>query len=216
MSIRTSDPDRFFDLLAEAIPWFVFFGCSNYVNSCSLSVATWLLWKEQKHPIVSWLRNHFKATSEEYGETAIHTMCSHLNENNYSGEVMAQRWTDTAIAMEIFEAFDIKPSHKSSVAKRFSKKKPNEVYFAIHQAYVKVLQQGQDPSYSCFCKRSKSGYTSESTREVCQGAWNERFDDDVLKKYKESALKRASVLHKKLSKLVKDPSYDTVDMDFAW
>lgn len=216
MAIQMSDVVVFFELLAEALPWFIMFKCHNYANSVTISLALWLQLREWKHPLVEWLKVHFKATSEEYGETAIHFMCSHLNESKYEGVILEERWRDTGVAMEIFNALDLERSHKPSSAKIFQSSNPNLVYRAIHSSFTKLLAGVESGSHRCFVYNPKSGYTSNSKRETTDGFWAKRFGIAERGKMMKKAVAHCDTIYSKLTKSIVDESYQKVDLSWAF
>ena len=219
MAIQTSKVEIYFELLAESLPWLLFFRCSNYANSVAVSLALWLQLRNWNHPLMAWLKVHFKATSEEYGETAIHFMSSHLNECNYDGKILEERWTDSAVAMEICSELDLSLSHKPSCPKMFQFSNPNYVYRAIHRSYVQLMSDIESNSHRCFVispQSTKSGFTSNSNRELSDKAWEKRFGRANLKRMRIAALAHCEKIYAKLTKSINDESYGKVDLSWAF
>jgi hypothetical protein len=102
MSIQSGNVDRFFELIPLVICWFKLFNCSNYTNSCELSLQYWIRWKNRKHPVVDYLRKYFRATSEERGESAIHNLMTHVRDWNYFGDNLKTRWLESSVARVCF------------------------------------------------------------------------------------------------------------------
>jgi len=215
MAIQAGDVESFFELVSEAIPWFLEFGCSNYANSCCLSLAHWLTLREMKSPIVEWLKRHFKSLSEEYGETAIHTMTSLLNENNFRGHVLSDKWRETAIATSIFESFDLNKSHRQVGLKWFSAAEANAVYVSIADAFRTLYSAYLSQRHEPFCTNVSNGYTSRSERALNHSVWHKMFTSREIDFVKRNALHRGSQLLAKLQAPVRNEHYDSADLDWA-
>ena len=170
-SIQTSDVDTFFTLLKYALPWFKRFGCTNYFKSCTVSLVLWDEWNQMGHPVVGWLKKNFKATSEEYGETHIQVMNSHIKDHSFELSRLTVAWKMTSIALSIFEEMDIHPSHRQSSAKKFDIHSPNDVYVAIYKSFRKLYRFMADDNHLPFVQQSTQGYTSESARSENIRKW---------------------------------------------
>ena len=85
MAIQENDIYLFGKLLIPAISWFLVFNCKNFANGFEVFLLQWNSWTLQNHPAAAWLPTNFKACSEEYGESAIHNLMTHIREWDYSG-----------------------------------------------------------------------------------------------------------------------------------
>ena len=101
-----------------------------------------------------------EATSEEYGETHIQVMNSHIKDHSFELSRLTVAWKMTSIALSIFEEMDIHPSHRQSSAKKFDIHSPNDVYVAIYKSFRKLYRFMADDNHLLFVQQSTQGYTS--------------------------------------------------------
>ena len=116
------------------------------------------------HPILPVLRSHFKACSEEYGETAIHTLMTHIREWNYSGENMKKRWQESNAATWCFQQTGIPRSHRTSGTKWHHLDDPSDDMILLSEKFVLLVEDAKhgvleklvgNPGFSRDCERSE-------------------------------------------------------------
>lgn len=166
MSIQLNNIFTYYELLPLVTTWFIILGNTNYANSCEISLLQWIYWNKTQHPILPWLTDNFKGTSEEYGEAAIHTLMTHVREWNYSGDNLKKRWLESKIANYCFEYLHIKRARKESGTK----------YYYINSIDIKMSEAAKlltdivididNRDYYYFVKSNK-GYKSNSQTISC-------------------------------------------------
>ena len=171
--------------------------------------------KECDHPMVQWLRCNFKALSEEYGETAIHTMTSHLNENNFSGPLLDSKWTDSGVVTEIFRKMALNSSHRISKPRLFDSKAASPSYCAIQKAFLRIFEDYANFNRDPFRPTSGTGYNSRSERSASHSTWGTMFSVQKMRKIRQDTLKAVSQVSVKLSKSVDSTAYSECDLDWG-
>ena len=163
MALQSNDVDSYFSLLAAIIPWFNILGNSNYTNSCELFLLQWLHWKKITHPIVSYLRKNFKACNEEYGESAIHLLMTHVRDWNYTGENLNTHWEESGVARFLFENLGLQSLRNPSSTKWYSVIDPCTEFRKMSICFNTICGDIQDGNHFPFLK-SDTGYNGNSQR----------------------------------------------------
>ena len=166
MSIQNNDPNTFFELLKSAIPCFRIFKKSNYTNSCELSLLQWNCWKKFNHPIIPFLESNFKACSEEYGESAIHTLMTHIRDSNYTGDNLAKQWEESRIANYYFSKLPKECKNSRNTTKWYKFNNPGFTCISSYEVFIDLendIVTGQRLPFKAVGKRlhigfSKGGY----------------------------------------------------------
>ena len=126
LAIVENKCERFFELLPAAIGVFELFGHSNYRKGCTLFLLQWNNWKRNDHPAFKWLLDNFKACSEEYGESAILRLMTHIREWDYREDNIARRWAESRTAAFCFQNLGVSPTHRETYVKWYSQLDPTD------------------------------------------------------------------------------------------
>lgn len=161
--MQSNNVDAYYLALAAVIPWFHVLGNSNYTNSCELALLQWLHWKHTSHPIVDYLRRNFKAFNEEYGESAIHLLMTHVRDWNYEGENLNTHWEESRVARFLFENLGLQSLRKPSSAKWYSLTDPCDEFRKMSVCLDTICADIQDGTHFPF-RKSDSGYKASSVR----------------------------------------------------
>jgi hypothetical protein len=181
MAIQENDIDLFCKLLIPAISWFLVFSCKNYANACEVFLLQWNSWTLQNHPAAAWLRTNFKACSEEYGESAIHNLMTHIREWDYSGDNLKKRWLESSRATKAFDLLGIPRSHRSSGTKWFSYEKPGDVLPVIVDVLQEVMISVAQGEFRAFVP--SVGYITDTERTDDISFWRDfeqRIENRVI------------------------------------
>jgi hypothetical protein len=206
-SIQNNNIDEFFNFVAISISWFKLLRCSNYSNSTSLFLLQWNFWKDENHPILPFLRRNFKATSEEYGESAIHRLMTHIREWNYEGDNLKKRWKETSVAWKCFGIVGITSSHKDSCIKWFSINEPEELMAKSGNFFSNLCVLISKGKHLPF--KRDIGYTSKSTKSEDTIFW-ESFLNKRKSRIKIS-LAELLKLELKISKSLRQDAFEKLD-----
>ena len=171
MSIRENDIDTFFKLLAVAIGCFELCGNTNYKRTCTLFLLQWTDWISRNHPILPTLRAHFLACSEEYGETAIHLLMTHIREWDYAGDNLTKRWHESSAASWCFEFHGIARSHKTSSTKRYYEASPSKKIVLLASAFDELCTFATQGVLSAL--KPSPGFSDRSQIEDDLSIWHE-------------------------------------------
>ena len=125
LCIQNSDANGFYTALPKAITYYIAFGNNNYANVSELMLLQWISWEKRNHPAAGFLNEHFKATSEEFGEASISRLMKHVHDWNFSGAHLSSKYVMSGAAHSVFEFLDLESSYKTTVPKVY----PVEKYF---------------------------------------------------------------------------------------
>ena len=148
MAIQNNNIARYIELLPAAIVWFRMFRAKNYANACQVFSLQWAEWNLTDHPIIEFLTDHFEACSEEYGESAIHTLMTHIREWNYTGPNMKKRWIESSTASDCFDFFGISASHRSSETKWYDEFNGGELMASVGREFIQICGEVVNHSFS--------------------------------------------------------------------
>ena len=148
MAIQNNQIRRYIELLPAACVWFSSFNASNYANACQVFALQWAEWLSVDHPVLEFLDQHFKATSEEYGESAIHMLMTHIREWNYTGPNMKKRWLESSVASDCFDFFQIPVTHRASCTKWYSEDGCGQLMTQVCQEFLHVCNEVAEGDYS--------------------------------------------------------------------
>jgi hypothetical protein len=175
-------------------------GATNYANACQVFCQQWLEWVASGNPILSFLEEHFKACSEEYGESAIHILMSHIREWDYSGPNMQRRWRETSVARSCFEFFSIPPSHRESSTKWFADDQSGELMANVGREFIHACEEVAEESYLTLCPTT--GF-----RDLGDVSYDNRVWHRFLARKESAWIKTAQIsliIRRKLSKPLKE------------
>ena len=175
MSIQNNDIRRYIELLPVAVTWFRMFGASNYANACEVFSLQWAEWLISQNPIVGFLERSFKACSEEYGESAIHTLMTHIREWNFTGPNMKKRWLESTMASECFDFFHMQSSHRVSSTKWYSESGCGDLMKAVCDAFICVCLEVEANTY--YPLRSAIGFRDIHDTEYNLDQWETFLED---------------------------------------
>mgnify|MGYP005991429793 CR=1 FL=1 len=147
MAIQNNDIERYVQLLPVACVWFKLFRATNYANACQVFWLQWMEWDSTDHPLADFLRRHFKACSEEYGESAIHVLMTHIREWDYTGPNMKRRWIESSLAANCFEFFEIPSSHRGSSTKWYSEDECGDLMLSVCNEFIHACHEVSEDSY---------------------------------------------------------------------
>jgi hypothetical protein len=172
----------------------------------------WIRWRAMVHPILPILRGHFKACSEEYGETAIHTLMSHIREWNYSGTNMTKRWQESSAASWSFRQTSIPRSHRESGTKWYYMDTPTDKFILLSEKFVEIAATAQDGSIVALIGNPGYSVDSETTDDLS-------FWEDFTEQHDfsfSSAAEQVGNLEKKISRALKPEALENIDHDLFY
>ena len=161
----------FFQLLPIAIVIFDLKNHHNYRNGCTAMLLQWLQWNREAHPCLHILQHHFRACSEEYGETAIHTLMTHVREWNYDGPNLTARWRESGAAKWAFQELGAPPSHKSSGTKVYYQNGGDELMHRLSLAFMDVVRDANLEELEALI--GDPGFSTDSARTDELDQWTE-------------------------------------------
>ncbi len=164
------------------------------------------------HPIIPVLRSHFKACSEEYGETAIHTLMTHVREWNYTGENMTKRWQESSAASWCFDVTQIPRSHRSTGTKWFEMDDPNDMMVLLSEKFIEIVNQAKNNVSVALI--GTPGFSRESQESLNLAYWEDFSDSHELSFI--SASEQVPKLEKKIRKHLQREAMQTVDVELFY
>lgn len=207
LALQENDVDRFFDLLLPSVGWFKLFGNFNYANATEVFLLQWMAWKRESHPIVEHLRLHFKATVEEYGESAIHLLMTHIREWDYSGDNMQARWKESATATWCFRYFHVPRSHRETGTKWYSEQSPGPLVQSMVDSFAACAAEIHNDEFETFVLGV--GYDDQSPTTDDDSAYVEFLDKVELRDT--VASNHCLKIFKKISVPLKEDGMDGLD-----
>jgi hypothetical protein len=120
---------------------------SNYANSCEISLCQWICWIQSSHPVVPFLCRYFRACSEEKGETAIHTLMTHIREWNYSGENLKKRWLESSAVKTCFIALGVRGSHRTDGTKWYKLSENYDIFDKTSEIFSTICLDIKERRY---------------------------------------------------------------------
>lgn len=155
------------------------------------------------------LRGHFKACTEEYGESAISRLMSHIREWNYSGDNMDKRWRESCAAEWCFRTLGIPRSHKTGGTKWYLMNDPPLMMSQLSQEFNRLC--GLADRHELDALIGGPGFTENSVHTEDLSFWIELPVDLPLAYSLASAV--VAKIKKKLQKPIDQDALDGIDVD---
>ena len=212
LAIAENDTERFFELLPAAIGVFELFGHSNYRNACSLFLLQWNSWKRLRHPAYVWLLGHFKACSEEYGESAIHRLMMHIREWDYREDNIARRWAESRTAAFCFQKLGVSSTHRETYVKWHSGLGPSDEILRLSEEFDRLCVLADYQELEALI--GTPGFTADSMRTDDLTYWTD-LPLNLAASF-EVASSRINQLKAKLQRPIDPDAFRALDHDLLF
>lgn len=182
---------------------------SNYSNASLLMTTYYCNWKD--FPFMNVFRDHFKAFSEEKGETSIHLLLKQINDYQIDEKVLEFKYKNVSAFSECSSIFNFDLSFKSTSYANYpvfineeEDQTGNSLFLnLIYKEFVKIIDSLQENEYHPFIPYQTS-YSLQSPVDPTPDYLHmliERFDSS-----RKETSNRLYKLKRKLLELYKKPT----------
>ena len=190
LAIKNGNGHLFFSVLPHVAVFFAAMKKSNYTNATFLMHINYKHWLSCKFSFLKVFDEHFKAFSEERGESSIHLLLKQINDFNIDLDSLDKKYQNVAAFTGCYSVFNFPLSFKASNPKSFSLDPEDfsHVYFdGIYITFLEIVDKIRENQYMPYIP-SRKGLNSFCPKitltDNCYADLNNNFDSARQKSQK--------------------------------